>query len=202
MADTIRTNADLLNNIFRNNQPAGSISAQDVRDLIVSTPFLQPLRWTFLFDGQYTSIATRSILAGVRTQITIDGVRENSIFPPGPAVWNTTTNKLDPQLEDGFGIIRMALTAFSTSTNNNVFDFEMDVSADGTSNTIFAETSVFAKGFGAANVQFFNYNIPAFIGPEFSVNGARFFITPLADIDAYDFAVTAARIFAPNPAGL
>lgn len=36
MADTIRTENDLLTNLFQNGQAANSITAQDVRDLIVS----------------------------------------------------------------------------------------------------------------------------------------------------------------------
>jgi len=36
MVDTIRTETDLLTNIFQDGQAAGSITAQDVRDLIVS----------------------------------------------------------------------------------------------------------------------------------------------------------------------
>jgi len=36
MADTIRTESDLLTNLFQNGQSANSITAQDMRDLIVS----------------------------------------------------------------------------------------------------------------------------------------------------------------------
>lgn len=36
MVDTLRTETDLLTNIFQDGQAAGSITAQDVRDLIVS----------------------------------------------------------------------------------------------------------------------------------------------------------------------
>ena len=36
MADTIRTESDLLTNLFQNGQAANSITAQDMRDLIVS----------------------------------------------------------------------------------------------------------------------------------------------------------------------
>jgi hypothetical protein len=37
MADTIRSQADILTNLFEDGQPAGSLTPQDMRDFIVST---------------------------------------------------------------------------------------------------------------------------------------------------------------------
>ena len=55
MADTIRTEADLLDNLFQDGQPANSISAQDMRDFVKTARYLQPLGWEFMFDHVHSS---------------------------------------------------------------------------------------------------------------------------------------------------
>lgn len=70
MADTERTSADLLTNLFQDGQPASSITAQDMRDYIVS---VQPQHGAIVIDvpavttisvaGTYVKAAGTTVLA-------------------------------------------------------------------------------------------------------------------------------------------
>lgn len=64
MADTVRTQSDLLANLFQDGQAAGSITAQDVRDLIVS---LSPSFGSTSMQGNTT--ATSISVAGTYVKV-------------------------------------------------------------------------------------------------------------------------------------
>ncbi len=200
MIDTVRTETQLLEGLFQDGQPISSISAQDVRDLIVSVKYLTGSGWDFHIDGEFTVGAPRTILAGVRTKVTIDGLASDLGHPitgHDPAqFWNQTTNKIEPSNLNDFGFVRLAMTGQSTSQAVNRFDVELDVST-GSFPIIYQETAVFAKG--AGNPQYFNFNIPLFAGPDFFANGGEFYITPLADATFWTFAITATRTYLANP---
>ncbi len=65
MADTERTLNDLLTNLFQDGQGAGSISEQDMRDLIVS---LIPG-----YSSMYISSSAETSIAGVNTPVKVAG---------------------------------------------------------------------------------------------------------------------------------
>ena len=199
MVDTVRTEAEL-QVIFADGQAEGAITPQDVRDLVVSSPYLANQGWDFHFDGTYTEAARRTILAGVRTQMTIDGASGDFGHPAvahnGNHFWNTSTNKLIPNGLNNFGMVRVALTAESTSAPTNRFELELDVGG-GTPPVIYSQTAVFAKG--AAVLQHFNFIIPLFSGSDFQANGGTFYITPLADATFWDHAITSVQIYGAAP---
>lgn len=207
MTDTIRTETDLLDNLFQDGQPAESITAQDMRDFIASTKFLNAIGWKFLFDAEYPDQNdTRNITDGSRTQLTIaPNVGEDLKYPSTfPDCWNrdnVADQYLQPFSLNGFGIVRLSLVAFPSSQNGR-FDLEMNIGATGTENPIYIQTSTFAKGSGVSNQEHFNYIIPLFCGQDFFNNGGRFFITPTnTDIDIFQTTLTVATILYPNPAG-
>ena len=120
MVDTVRTVDELLT-IFEDAQAAGSITAQDVRDFIVSSQFLNSQGWEFHLDGEYTPASPRTILAGVRTKVTIDATfgdfgHPNLIHADGH-FWNTSSNKVIPDALNSFGIGRFAVTAQSVNAS-------------------------------------------------------------------------------------
>lgn len=200
MVDTIRTEADLTNNIFPDNQAAGSITAQDMRDLTVSASYLTAVGWDFHFDSQYTLASKRAIAAGVRTKVTIDGLTENVGHPIETGgghqhFWDNATSKVIPPVENAFGIVRLAFTAWSDSGATNQFELELDTG--GAFPIIYQQTGVFAKGSG--NAQNFNFIIPLFAGPDFVANGGEFYITPQSDASFWEFAITAAAMYIPRP---
>jgi hypothetical protein len=191
MVDTIRTQADLLTNLFQNGQTDGSITANDIRDLIVSIDSIQGHQWDFHLDSLYTIGAKRAIAAGVRTKITCDGLLDEQSSHP-TQFWDTGSNRLTPNTVGEWGLVRLAMTGWSDAANSNHFEMELDVG--GAASVIFQETGVFAKGSGFA--QSFNFSIPLFSGADFVANGGEFFITPLADASFWQFAVTTYRGYA------
>lgn len=203
MADTFRTQAHLLNNTFPDNQPDGAITAGDMRDFVKSAPFLQPAAWDFHLDGTYTSSNKRSVLAGVRTQVTIDGTAGNFGHPVDSngnhaEFWDGTTNKIVPSGLNDFGLVRLAFQAEHTAGATAYIDLELDVGG-GTFPVIYQQTSVMLKGTG--NPQWFNYVMPLFAGPDFLANGGTIYITPSENSNFWDFAFTGVRIYGANPAG-
>jgi hypothetical protein len=282
MPNTIRTQQDLLNNIFKDGQPPNSITAQDMRDLVVSVPSLATTApgvqgttgaqgaagaqgtngvqgaagaqgttgagvqgvqgttgiqgelgvqgvqgttgagvqgvqgiqgnfgiqgvqglvgpvssqhgWKFYLDGQYTSGSPRSITAGTKTQVTINGALETIGHPPGlPDCWNIATNRLIPPALNGFGIVRFALTGATTHTQVSKIEFELDVG--GTAGVIYKETLVFSRG--QNQPQSFNIVMPLFCGADFVANGGILYITPEHSGTFWEFAITAVQIYTP-----
>jgi len=200
MVDTVRTEAEL-QTIFADGQAEGAITPQDVRDLVVSSPYLANQAWDFHLDGTYTVGSPRTILAGIRTQVTIDGTGEDTGHPEtthGPAnhFWDVTLNKLVPNGLNNFGMVRLAFTGQSTAAPTNRFEVELDVGG-GAFPVIYQQTGVFAKGAGSP--QYFNFVIPLFSGADFQTNGGTFYVTPLADATFWTFAITAVQIYGAAP---
>lgn len=202
MVDTVLTEAELLT-LFRDGQGNQQLSAQDMRDYIVSAKYLNGMGWEFHLDGQYTAPnPPRAIAAAARTQVTIDGAFGDfghpSVGHTNGHFWSTATNKVNATALNHFAIGRVSFTAYSDAAQTNRFEFEVDVTA-GTFPIIFQETGVFAKGAGAGGEQTFNFIIPLFVGPEFLANGAKGFITPESDATFHTFAITIARVYIARP---
>jgi hypothetical protein len=208
MADQYRTQPDLLNNVFPDNQAAGSITAGDMRDLIKSAPYLQTAGWDFHLDGTYTSSNKRTILTGARTQVTIDGAAGNFGHPLDtngnhPEFWFHDTIGSDDYIQpsglNDFGIVRLAFQAEHTEAAQSAYiTLELDVGG-GAFPIIYEEDRIMVRGQNTP--QWFNFTLPLFAGPDFQTNGGRLYITPSHSSNFWDFAFTGARIYAANPAG-
>lgn len=213
MSDTIRTETDLLET-FKDAQPAGSITAQDARDLIVSTRYLQPLGWEFRFDSKHGASGSPggplSLVDEVPQKITFtDNPGEDLRYPTTfPDVWDNVNQKfVIPTFLNGFGIIRLSCLG-QYSAQQPHLDLFVDVGSDpiapaggGTaSNIIYTGSCVFAKV--SSTAQSFNWIIPLFGGTDFVTNGAQFIIQSHGgDADLWQFTLTAAAISVANPAG-
>lgn len=211
MADTFRTQAHLLNNTFPDNQPDGAITAGDMRDFVKSAPFLQPAAWDFHLDSNYTSGSPRTILAGVRTQITINGGNGNFGHPTDAngdhgEFWvhsgsPTGDDYIQPSGLNDFGLVRLAFQAQHTGSigsDTAYLSLELDVGG-GSFPVIYQDDRVMVRG--TNNPQWFNFVMPLFSGPDFQSNGGRLFVTPSHDCEFWDFAFTGVRIYGANPAG-
>ena len=208
MSDTIRTEAELLA-IFEDAQPAGSITAQDVRDFIVTSKFLQTHGWQFYLDsrfGPFTgSPSITTITGGDRHHLTIDGVGETLGHPTVgvPAFWDIVDNKIVPNGLNNFGLVRIAFTASSVGAGANRIEVELDTSGlpSGVGSPgidiIYQQTAELVKGAGVE--QHFNFVIPLFSGPTFQANGGVIYITPLNDVDVWLKALTAIQLYGAHP---
>lgn len=200
MPDTIREESYLLETTFPDGQAPSSITAQDMRDFVKSSRYLVSHGWDFHLDGEFTPGSPRTILAGVRTQVTIDGTLSDTGSPEavhnGNHFWDLATNKLIPNGLNNFGMVRLAFVAQSVTASVNRFEVELDT-ITGSFPIIYQQTGVFAKG--AGNPQSFNFVIPLFSGPDFQTNGGTFYITPLADATFHTFALTGVQMYAAKP---
>lgn len=199
MVDIVRTEAQLLADLFQDGQPDSSITAQDLRDLIVSIKYLNGGGWEFHLDGEFTVGSPKTILAGVRTKVTIDGTLGDFGHPALTHglghFWDVATSRVVPTALNNFAIGRFAVTAKSVAANENNFLVEVDVG--GATPIIFQETAVMAKGSGVD--QSFNFTAPLFVGDDFLANGGTLYITPESDMTFHTMAITINRTYLARP---
>lgn len=210
---TPRTEADLLTNFFQEGQANNSITSQDMRDLITSARFLQPLGWEFRFDSQYTTSnrLTLNSTGPVRQKMTFTAFPGEDLRYPStfPEIWNDAGQKIDiSTFLNGFGIIRLSLCGEYTGGTIPHLEIDIDVGDDplapagtGTAtNIIYTDTQTFAKA--AGDIQAFNFIVPLFGGNDFVKNGGQVLIAAHnADVEVWQFTITAGAILVVNPAG-
>jgi len=207
MADTIRSESDL-QEVFKDGQPANSITAQDVRDLVVSSKHLHLMGWEFCLDSAATISSPVTITGGTRHHFTSDGLLAQVIHPTRhTAFWNPSTNKIEPPALNDFIDVRFAFTATSTSGAGSTNQFELELDTTGKPNgtgspatsgdIIFRQTEFFSKGIG--QTQHFNFIMPLFVGAQFLAAGGIFYITPVNDMDIWRKAVIINRVLSAVP---
>lgn len=192
MVDTQRTRQDLLDNLFQDGQAVNSITAQDIRDLIVSIENIQGHFWEFYLDSVFTTISRQEILAGVWTQIECDGLADNQFQPSNRTntVWNAGSNKLTPDALGDFYQIRFSISGASAAASENHIHIEVDVG--GTAGKIYEDTKLFAHG---TDDQEFNFSMGLFVGADFLANGGIVRIKPESDASFWDIAFTINRTY-------
>ena len=164
-------------------------------DISDSIPAIIGQHWEFRLDSVYTDIAPRNILAGARTQITVDGLNpgSNENNPNHPAIWDPITNKLVPVAENDFYIVRLSLTGFADIAANSYFKIDVDVG--GVAGQIFQQTVPFILTPGTTEA--FNITIPVFAGADFAANGGVINITPADDSTFWEFGVMVLHAYTP-----
>jgi hypothetical protein len=131
MVDTPRTLA-ALQTIFADDQANGSITAQDVRDLIVST--LGQSGWAEYQDTQYTTGSPQSLTAGTPAQVLINGgVSQKQEMPFGMTeLWDTTSNGvIMPVAGSSMMLSFEATIRRTTGTGEWTADFYIDIGLAG-----------------------------------------------------------------------
>lgn len=199
---TPRTEADLLANSFQDGQANNSITAQDMRDLVVSIPqwIENGGGWEFVYD---TTTSLGPLVDETPTIVPISpNVGETLQFPAGFQIWDSANNKILPPSLNSFGIVRLSFTGvYASGGTAPHIDVWLDVGATPLSlaNVIYKESAVFAKG--AAEAQYFNFIVPLFAGADFLANGGTFVVQAHGSsvITLNNFSLTSARMFNPTP---
>ena len=125
MADTIRSREELLTQLFQDAQPNSSITAQDMRDLIVSVQHRNSYGY-FDYNDLTTATTQIPLTANVPVVLTNDGLgpqTSKTFAPEGVTdVWNANTNQFDfTQLPAGSMInLRMSLEVVTAGPNTDV----------------------------------------------------------------------------------
>lgn len=164
-------------------------------DVLMPYPFAG---WVNIADSQYTLGSPRTILAGVRAQITIDGLgaTTNRTYADGLHADVFEGNRFKPAALGEAYLLRLTCTVTqTTSATGSYVSFQADIGTDAVP-FISAERSIpLVKGQGVPTL--LTISDPFFCLDTFGRNGARFYITPSTDITLWNTALFIQRTFRP-----
>lgn len=170
----------------------GTSGGEDVR-----LPYIQA-GWVNVTDSQYTQAAPLAIAAGVKTQITIDGLgaATNRAYANGlhSDVWSD--NRFKPA--DVGEVYTLRLTGLITQTSSgsgHFATFEADIGTNEAPFIAAVQSVPLIKGHG--NPTTFTISAPFFTLETFGRNGARLFLTPSVDVTLHGAAIFIQRTFKP-----
>lgn len=158
----------------------------------VRLPYVQA-GWVNYADSQYTAGSPLSLLAGARTQITIDGLgaTTSTDYANGmhSDVW--AGNRFNPAAVGEAYNVRLTMTITqTTSGNGHHATFEADIGFVAASQSI-----PLIKGQDVSTIA--TLSAPFFCLQTFGLAGARFYITPSTDVSLHSAAVFIQRTFKP-----
>lgn len=154
--------------------------------------------WINVADSQYTQGAPRTILSGVRTQLTVNGggATTEMRFADGlpPDAWDG--NKFKPVAVGEAYLLRVVCTVSqSTSGSGHYVTFEADIGTDAVPFVTAAQSVPLIKGQGLPTLV--TVTGPFFCLETFGRNGMRVFVTPSTDITLWGAAIFIQRTFRP-----
>ncbi len=194
MVDTERTQTEILALLADNS--SGDISAQDIRDSVVSARANEGAGWAFYTEGTAITQGTaQAITASTRTLLLNDGLGsathagqiQNMIVP-----WSS--NKLNVELNCAYNVRVTFKGQIASGAGGEYFVAELDIG--GGIGVTWSGTSVFPKGAGIEHG--FEFSIPLFARSTFVANGGSFYITPSVDMDLWDARVLVGRVYQPD----
>jgi hypothetical protein len=169
--------------------------SDDGRDLAL--PYIQA-GWVNVADGQYTQAAPLSFPAGVKTQITINGLgaTTNKEYANGMSADVWSDDKFKPSAIGEVYNLRLTgiITSLSSATGTYA-TFDADIGTDEAPFIAASQSIPLIKGQGVPTI--FTVSAPFFTLATFGVNGARLFLTSSVDVVAYNFAIFIQRTFKP-----
>lgn len=192
-----------LSEIIRSLRPATFAEKSQARiagvagGIDVSLPYIQA-GWVNVADGQYTAGSPRTVLAGVKTQITIDGIgaTTNRAYANGMHTDVWSDNRFKPADIGECYILRLTCTLTqATSGTGHYVTFDMDIGTDAVPFISASETVQLVKGQGVPT--FSTIAGPFFTLGTFGLNGGRVFVTPSVDVTMHSAAIFIQRTFKP-----
>ena len=148
--------------------------------------------WAYYADNQYTEASPRAITSATRAKITINGsgsATDTSNLPVGVDLWDTVNNIVTPEAEQDALMVRLTYKCSTAGTNAYVTH---DLDIGGALGVILEENRRIFKESEATNRMVISW--PVFCGSTFFANGGELYVTPSADIEAWDFAVSITRM--------
>lgn len=192
-----------LSEIIRSLRPATFAEKSQARiagvagGIDVSLPYIQA-GWVNVADGQYTPASPKAILAGVKTQITIDGLgaTTNRDYANGmhSDVWSD--NRFKPfDIGECYTLRLTAVITQSSSGSGHFATFDADIGTDETPFISASQPVPLIKGQGNPTV--LTIAAPFFTLATFGLRGARLFVTPSVDVTMHSAAIFIQRTFRP-----
>ena len=191
--------SDYINNIraARFPEKAGASVWGVSGGLDVQLPYIQA-GWVNVADGQYTSGSPLTVLAGVKTQITIDGngATTNVAYANGMHVDVWSENRFKPSaVGEVYNLRLTGIAAQSTSATGQYMTFEADIGTDEVPFIAATQTLPLIKGLGVQTQ--FTVAAPFFTLETFGLRGARLFITASETVTLWNAAIFIQRTFKP-----
>ncbi len=202
MVDTVRTRTALLEQLFQDGQAINSITAQDMRDLIISLRDNQWQAWAFYVDGTAISQGTaQAFSADTRAKLLCNGASAlTQIGQIGrmTGIWDTDESRFEPLLNHGYDLRISFKAQTSTGGGNNYFVLDLDIGAGGigTGPIILADTRPLIKGAGVEHNYVFSW--PLFALAPFPANFGSLFLESNVALDIWDVRIYISHIYAPN----
>lgn len=161
----------------------------------VALPYFQA-GWVNIADSQYTAVSPLVILAGVRTQLTIDGLgaATNRTYANGlhPDVWSGNVFK-PAALGDTYALRWTATLAHGGAGTGEFATLEMDIG--GSIGVAAVKRINLTKGVGIDDRV--TLDLALFCLDTFGANGGKLYLTPSADTEVHSQAIFIQRTFTP-----
>lgn len=148
--------------------------------------------WNDISDGLYTVSSPRTILAGVRTQLTNNGALAATDQSRLGAIWNTTTNNYLFNELNSFYMSRITFKVKATAAANVPYVIHQEYQSD-LASFVFAGTSFSIKG--GSIVNFVSITQGIYIGPNINAYPLKIFVTPDTDITLYETRLVINRTY-------
>ncbi len=202
MADTLRTRTALLNTLFQDGQGANAISAQDIRDLIISLRDNQHQAWAFYADGTRTTLGTaQSFSVDTRAKLLCDGtsaLTQTGQIRRMAGIWNTTDSRMEPDLNHAYDLRISFKAQTSAGGTGNFFVLDLDIGAGGigTGPVILSDTRPLIKGSGIEHSFVFSW--PMFALAPFPTNFGTIFLESNVALSVWDVRIMIVHTCAPD----
>lgn len=202
MVDTLRTRTEMLDEDFQDGQPDNSMSAQDMRNLIISLRDNQHQAWVFYADGTRIALGSaQEFDADVRAKLLCDG--SSALTQTGQIrrmtdIWNTSESRMQPVLNHTYDLRISFKAQTATGGTGNHFVLDMDIGAGGigTGPVILADTRPLIKGSSIEHSFVFSW--PMFALAPFPTNFGTLFLESNVDLSVWDVRIFITHTSAPD----
>lgn len=200
MPDTRRTRTELLTLIFQDDQAPASISAQDMRDLIVSLRDNQHQAWAFYVDGTRVDLASaQSFTADARAKLLCDGssgLSQTNQIKRMAGIFDTLTSTVKPTLNHSYDLRISFKAQTAVGGTGNYLVLDLDIGLGGGGPVVLADTRPLIKGSGVEHNYVFSW--PIFASPPFPTNGGGIFLESNVNLSVWDVRFFIVNTSAPD----
>jgi len=152
--------------------------------------------WIFEADSVHTTGSRQTILAGVRTLFTVDGLggtTEESFSDTLPTdLWDTNT--INPAAVGEVYSTRVGINIAPTVVGDGYVELELDIGS-GSQIIILDRRLTLQKGSGVTHG--FSAGFPIFCLATFNTNGGKFYLTPSINVEVWNKSIFLQRTYSP-----
>ncbi len=202
MIDTVRTRTELLASLFQDGQGNNAITANDMRDLIISLRDNQHQAWAFYADGTRTTLGTaQAFSSDTRAKLLCDGtsgLTQEGQIRRMTGIWNASESRMEPDLNHTYDMRISFKAQTSAGGTGNYFTLDLDIGSGGigTGPVILEDTRPLIKGSGIEHSFVFSW--PMFVLAPFPTNFGTLFIESNVALSVWDVRIFITHTSAPD----